>query len=116
MKVVCVAVMTLVVAVSSIPQFQAPASCRYWCKTPENRVFCCEDERTAPDPVITKIGGCPPVRDVCPPVRVFTGPQTCAHDGNCPGDDKCCFDRCLEETVCKPPNYGIIGTGFPLSG
>ncbi|KAK7078797.1 hypothetical protein SK128_013929 [Halocaridina rubra] len=50
-----------------------------------------------------KQGQCPPVRPQCPPVRNFAPPQTCFNDFQCSGIDKCCFDRCLEETICKPP-------------
>ncbi|XP_066986804.1 uncharacterized protein [Macrobrachium rosenbergii] len=48
-----------------------------------------------------KPGQCPPVRPQCP-VRQFVPPQPCVSDGYCPGSDKCCFDRCLEQRVCKP--------------
>nr|ACF25907.1 crustin-1 [Eriocheir sinensis]ACR77767.1 crustin I [Eriocheir sinensis]ADB10836.1 crustin [Eriocheir sinensis]UCU83344.1 crustin [Eriocheir hepuensis] len=79
------------------------ATCRYWCKTPENQTYCCEDEREIPSKVGLKPGKCPPVRPVCPPTRgFFEPPKTCSNDGSCYGADKCCFDRCLGEHVCKP--------------
>ncbi|XP_064120292.1 glycine, alanine and asparagine-rich protein-like [Macrobrachium nipponense] len=54
-----------------------------------------------------KPGQCPPVRPACPPVRSHFGPQPCNSDGNCSGVDKCCFDICLQQAVCKPPQGGF---------
>ena len=89
-----------------------PATCRYWCKTPEGQAYCCENVNQAEKPAIAsqvvKPGLCPPVRPDCP-LRQFGGPpQTCSKDGDCASVDKCCFDRCLGEHVCKPPrgSYG----------
>ncbi|XP_076030950.1 uncharacterized protein LOC143019142 [Oratosquilla oratoria] len=83
----------------------APTSgCRYWCRTPEGAAYCCENVNQPTNPIATQIvkpGQCPPVRPVCP--RVFGPPITCSNDGACGGVDKCCFDRCLGEHVCKPP-------------
>ena len=85
----------------------APASsssCRFWCKTPQGQAYCCENANEAQTAVFTKGGHCPPVRPTCP-LRSFSGPpKTCSNDGACAGVDKCCFDTCLEEHVCKPPH------------
>merc|ERR1712002_274288 len=91
-----------------------PASCRYWCRTPQGQAYCCEDGARPPSVVTVKPGRCPPVRPTCPPVRNFGGPpQTCSNDGSCAGYDKCCFDTCLQEHVCKPPhNPNPFGGGF----
>ncbi|XP_037772440.1 epsin-like [Penaeus monodon] len=48
-----------------------------------------------------KPGRCPAVRPQCPNTR-FGGPQVCFNDFACTGSDKCCFDTCLRERVCKP--------------
>ena len=77
------------------------ATCRYWCKTPENQFYCCENLNDPIRPIGVKPGSCPPVRPNC--LRSFFGPpQPCSNDGSCAGTDKCCFDRCLEQHVCKP--------------
>ncbi|XP_076040699.1 uncharacterized protein LOC143024997 [Oratosquilla oratoria] len=101
-------VMCAVVLVASAhgppPHSRPGATCRYWCKTPEGQAYCCEGSNRPTGPVTVKPGFCPPVRPVCPPVRTFPGPPvTCSNDGSCDGADKCCFDRCLEEHVCKAP-------------
>nr|ACU25385.1 crustin 4 [Panulirus japonicus] len=87
------------------------SSCRYWCRTPQGQAYCCENASRPSGPVGTKPGRCPPVRPNCPPVRTFGGPpQTCSNDYSCAGSDKCCYDTCLREHVCKPPQY----TGVPF--
>ncbi|XP_076040381.1 uncharacterized protein LOC143024977 [Oratosquilla oratoria] len=101
-------VMCAVVLVASAhgppPHSGQGAKCRYWCKTPEGQFYCCEGNNRPTGPVAVKPGFCPPVRPVCPPVRTFDGPPViCSNDGSCGGADKCCFDRCLEEHVCKAP-------------
>ncbi|KAK4314666.1 hypothetical protein Pmani_014050 [Petrolisthes manimaculis] len=77
--------------------------CRYTCKDPEGKVYCC---RFGDDEIITptgpKPGSCPPVRQKCPE-RGFFDPSVCSHDSICPGSQKCCYDRCLEHHTCKPP-------------
>nr|QOL09958.1 type IIa crustin cruIIa-4 [Penaeus vannamei] len=86
-----------------------PSQCRYWCRTPEGQAYCCEGAQQPERPVGTKFGLCPPVRPTCPNTR-FGPPQTCSNDYNCAGSDKCCFDRCLGEHVCKPPSiFGQFG-------
>ncbi|XP_063611450.1 uncharacterized protein LOC134785097 [Penaeus indicus] len=84
-----------------------PATCRRWCRTPEDAVYCCEDKYEPEAPVGTKPLDCPDVRDTCPPVRTLQeqGPVRCSSDFKCGGFDKCCFDRCLGEHVCKPPSF-----------
>nr|XP_027229424.1 epsin-like [Penaeus vannamei]QOL09974.1 type VI crustin cruVI [Penaeus vannamei] len=53
-----------------------------------------------------KPGRCPAVRPQCPNTR-FGRPQVCFNDFACAGSDKCCFDTCLGERVCKPiSNFG----------
>nr|XP_045603160.1 translation initiation factor IF-2-like isoform X1 [Procambarus clarkii] len=81
-----------------------PATCRYWCKTPEGKNYCCETNDQHPSEPLGygKVGICPIVRAECTRFGIV-GPQTCAHDDACYGADKCCFDRCLEEHVCKTP-------------
>ncbi|XP_064116424.1 PE-PGRS family protein PE_PGRS16-like [Macrobrachium nipponense] len=80
------------------------STCRYWCRTPQGQVYCCENANQPQSFVgIVKPGQCPPVRPACPPFRSFGPPITCSSDGACGGIDKCCYDVCLEEHVCKPP-------------
>ncbi|XP_076040757.1 uncharacterized protein LOC143025066 [Oratosquilla oratoria] len=103
-------VMCAVVLVASAhgppPHSRPGSTCRYWCKTPEGAAYCCEGSNRPTGPVTVKPGFCPPVRPVCPPVRSFQGPPvTCSSDGSCGGADKCCFDRCLGEHVCKAPEH-----------
>ncbi|XP_068218500.1 antileukoproteinase-like [Palaemon carinicauda] len=78
-----------------------PATCRRWCLTPERQTYCCEGANEPEGPVGVKPGFCPDVRPQCPPVR-FGGPEPCSNDYRCFGSDKCCYDRCLEQHVCKP--------------
>merc|ERR1712168_1439018 len=89
------------------------STCRYWCKNPQGQAYCCENVNQAPSPVVgTKRGTCPYVRPDCPPTRFFGGPpRTCSNDSSCPGIDKCCYDTCLAEHVCKQPQYGGFGQG-----
>lgn len=89
---------------------QGSSNCRYWCKTPEGQAYCCENNQQAPKhpvaAIVQKPGLCPPVRAECP-LRIFGGPpQTCSKHGDCYGSERCCFDRCLNEHVCKEPTYG----------
>ncbi|XP_068230682.1 uncharacterized protein [Palaemon carinicauda] len=92
----------------------ASQTCRRWCRTPEGQAYCCESNNEPDTLPFVKPGQCPPVRPQCPPVRNFAPPQTCSNDSKCGGVDKCCFDRCLEEHVCKPPvgSGGFGGFGF----
>ncbi|XP_076050758.1 uncharacterized protein LOC143031148 [Oratosquilla oratoria] len=108
-----IVLMCALVMAASIPA--SSASCRYWCKTPEGQAYCCEGENQPPGPLAVKPGVCPPVRPVCPPVRTFSGPPvTCSNDGSCGGADKCCFDRCLGEHVCKAPEHHLPHPPHPL--
>merc|ERR1712098_547648 len=84
------------------------ATCRYWCKTPEGKNYCCENNAEAPkNPITTQVskpGFCPVPRAECPLRGAFGGPpQSCSNDGGCFGNDRCCFDRCLGQHVCKQP-------------
>ncbi|XP_064099735.1 small cysteine and glycine repeat-containing protein 2-like [Macrobrachium nipponense] len=87
-------------------------TCRRWCRTPEGQAYCCESNNEPDTLPFVKPGICPPVRPQCPPVRNFAPPQTCSNDSKCGGIDKCCYDRCLEEHVCKPPVGSGGGFGF----
>ncbi|XP_068230693.1 uncharacterized protein [Palaemon carinicauda] len=93
-------------------------TCRRWCRTPEGQAYCCEGNNEPETLPFVKPGQCPPVRPQCPPVRAFAPPQTCSNDSKCGGVDKCCYDRCLEEHVCKPPfgSGGFGGFGGGLGG
>ncbi|XP_042857765.1 uncharacterized protein LOC122244036, partial [Penaeus japonicus] len=88
------------------PPVSLPSNnCRLWCKGKyPGQFYCCEDSSKPVTIPVNKPGACPPTRPVCP--RFFTpplvAPQTCGDDSKCPGYDKCCFDICLEEHVCKP--------------
>merc|ERR1712243_356313 len=65
--------------------FVAPSTCRFWCKTPEGRNYCCESNQEPPkNPItslVTKPGFCPVPRAECPLRGQFGGPQTCSADG-----------------------------------
>ncbi|XP_071538200.1 uncharacterized protein [Panulirus ornatus] len=77
-------------------------SCRYWCQTPEHQFYCCEHPIISTTTTFRPVrpGCCPRVRPHCPRIGP---PVTCTHDYSCPNfNDKCCFDRCLEQHVCKP--------------
>lgn len=57
---------------------------------------------------LVKPGQCPPLRTHCLPGysqdlrKVGSFPaQVCGADFDCPGTNKCCFDVCLNEAVCK---------------
>ncbi|KAK3880310.1 hypothetical protein Pcinc_015199 [Petrolisthes cinctipes] len=97
--VVCVVLVSVVAMSEAKPQ----AGCRYTCKDPQGKVYCC---RFGDDEIITptgpKPGTCPPIRPVCPE-RVHFDPSVCSHDSICPGTQKCCYDTCLEHHTCKPP-------------
>nr|QEQ76263.1 crustin 1 [Macrobrachium nipponense] len=101
------AIVGVVVALPSGPGVAPPATCRYWCRTPApaNQVYCCEDISEPEGPVGVKIGSCPRVRPACPPVRSGGPPYPCSNDFKCFGADKCCYDVCLEEHVCKPQSF-----------
>ncbi|ROT79124.1 antimicrobial peptide type 2 precursor IIb [Penaeus vannamei] len=76
----------------------------YWCKTPQNQAYCCEDGHDPVSQPFVKPGSCPPVRPQCPPVRSgFRPPNQCSNDSRCPGHEKCCYDTCLEHHTCKAP-------------
>nr|QOL09955.1 type IIa crustin cruIIa-1 [Penaeus vannamei] len=84
---------------------QGSSGCRYWCRNPENQVYCCETDLEPEGPVGTKPLDCPLVRPTCPVSVRGLRPITCSNDYKCGGVDKCCFDRCLQEHVCKPPSF-----------
>ncbi|CAL4190975.1 unnamed protein product [Meganyctiphanes norvegica] len=78
------------------------ANCRYWCRNSQNQYYCCESSSQIITTPTVKPGSCPAVRPDCPPTRHFIGPVTCSNDGSCGGTDKCCYDTCLEQHICKP--------------
>nr|ACV84092.1 crustin-like antimicrobial peptide [Penaeus indicus]ARS65735.1 crustin-like antimicrobial peptide [Penaeus indicus] len=69
--------------------------------------FECNYCRTRYGYVCCKPGRCPPVRDTCPGIR--NRPPICRQDTECFGSDKCCYDTCLNDTVCKPIVLGSEG-------
>merc|ERR1739842_146368 len=80
-----------------------PASvsvCQFWCNR-GGQYVCCENSQQAHP------GRCPVPRPQCPPVRLGLGqgPQTCNLDIDCPIQNKCCYDTCLKDRVCKPVLY-----------
>ncbi|XP_069993244.1 dnaJ homolog subfamily C member 7 homolog [Penaeus vannamei] len=77
------------------------SSCRYWCRTPYNQYYCCENSNQGPSNVAVHPGRCPHVRPTCPDVRSLA-PRSCSSDGGCGWQEKCCFDTCLGHHVCKP--------------
>ncbi|XP_042882152.1 keratin, type I cytoskeletal 10-like [Penaeus japonicus] len=81
-----------------------PSECRYWCKTPEDQAYCCETAQEPESPVGTKFLECPDVRPTCPQGLRAGPPVPCSNDYKCAGFDKCCYDRCLQQHVCKPPS------------
>ncbi|XP_063602531.1 keratin, type I cytoskeletal 9-like [Penaeus indicus] len=87
------------------PGSQGSSQCRYWCRNPENQVYCCETDLEPEGPVGTKPLDCPVVRPTCPFNVRGLRPITCSNDYKCGGVDKCCYDRCLQEHVCKPPSF-----------
>nr|XP_045581407.1 uncharacterized protein LOC123745142 [Procambarus clarkii] len=82
----------------------ASDSCRYWCRTPENTFYCCDSSTVRTSTFRpARVGCCPPVRPDCPRTYYPQAPVTCVHDSSCSNtSDKCCYDRCLEQHVCKP--------------
>merc|ERR1711942_129283 len=73
--------------------------CQFWCNR-GGQYVCCENSQQAHP------GRCPVPRPQCPPVRSgFQGPQSCNLDIDCPYQNKCCYDTCLRERVCKPALY-----------
>ena len=49
---------------------------------------------------------CPPDGPACPPIR-FDTPKTCTNDNSCRSFQKCCFDTCLQQHICKTRRYGL---------
>lgn len=75
-------------------------SCEFFCENAFGDTVCCD-----------KPGFCPAVRLECP--RVTVPPQVCVNDIDCPFDNKCCFDICLCQRVCKPPQLFDSGSPEP---
>ena len=78
-------------------------NCVYFCKTSDGRFFCCGGGNSVPTRPVIHPGSCPLGRRQCPGTTIRRIlPTTCAHDGQCPFTSKCCYDVCLQWTVCKP--------------
>merc|ERR1711973_593784 len=83
------------------------SSCTYWCQNfGGDGYYCCDDQNNNNNRN-EKRGSCPRVRDFCTVASPGSGPpEPCyGNDYNCPGSDKCCYDRCLNQEVCKPAQY-----------
>nr|XP_045612308.1 perlwapin-like [Procambarus clarkii] len=76
--------------------------CRYFCRTPTNALYCCEDERSPINRPTVKPLLCPAVGTRCNPSS-FAIP--CSNDGACPGNNKCCYDVCRRRHICSPPSF-----------
>merc|ERR1739842_295009 len=76
------------------------SGCQFGCKR-GGQYVCCENSQQAHP------GLCPVPRPQCPPVRfgLGQGPQACNLDIDCPFQNKCCYDTCLNDRVCKPALY-----------
>ncbi|CAL4114889.1 unnamed protein product, partial [Meganyctiphanes norvegica] len=73
--------------------------CQFFCNR-GGKYVCCENSQQAHP------GQCPIPRQQCPPTRSgFRGPQPCNLDIDCSYQNKCCYDTCLRERVCKPALY-----------
>ncbi|XP_076050994.1 uncharacterized protein LOC143031263 [Oratosquilla oratoria] len=87
--------------------------CMIWCRTPLGVPFCCKRPGQANPLPRVKAGICPPVPPVCPPTRSQGSSQPCTHDEKCRGSEKCCYDTCSQEHVCKLPNSSGRRQGVP---
>ncbi|XP_037081493.1 uncharacterized protein LOC119102235 [Pollicipes pollicipes] len=98
-----------VAACCAMPQSRHRSrSCTYWCKTPTNRFYCCDDTPITHRPPVDQghQGTCPPVRPFCPRRSLQSvGPRPCRSDFQCGRADKCCYDVCLKQRVCKPAQF-----------
>ncbi|CAL4112057.1 unnamed protein product [Meganyctiphanes norvegica] len=105
----------------------APESdCQYWCVTPENKFYCCDDDTNSK--LVENSGVCPVIRRACPVTNVNLAwhlPReddqhvplpdifkNCAQDGACDPWEKCCYDSCLKKHVCKFAHSNA--DGYPL--
>ena len=81
---------------------QKESICRFWCKSPENEIYCCEKVEK-PQANSGKPGKCPSIRYNCTRLNKLTiKPFLCSSDMVCHGKEKCCYDRCLKHHICKP--------------
>ncbi|XP_045116418.1 uncharacterized protein LOC123507557 isoform X2 [Portunus trituberculatus] len=91
-RVVCLmVVMAVAMSVASA------SSCSTFCKDPylniQGEYVCCD-----------KNPGTCPERDECPPLAqedVRQGIRFCHYDPECHPNEKCCFDICIKQKVCK---------------
>jgi len=80
--------------------------CARFCRQPNGQYGCCNSAAESHP------GECPVPRPSCPPVRNFgVGPQACNIDIDCPFPNKCCWDTCLTQKVCKAANQ-FVGNVF----
>nr|XP_027219395.1 uncharacterized protein LOC113811778 isoform X2 [Penaeus vannamei] len=103
-----------------VPEATPPSNsnCEFWCKTPYNAFYCCDNDGETVTPEEPEHDGeCPQVRSECPGIyKNLPGtlpdfdiyglpypddPKICAHDSVCSAWEKCCFDRCFDRHVCK---------------
>ncbi|XP_042888929.1 uncharacterized protein LOC122264204 isoform X2 [Penaeus japonicus] len=76
-------------------------SCRYYCRTPGQKVYCCESDAEPITRPTVKFGICPPLELACSSSVV---PIACSNDSKCPASEKCCFDPCRQRHVCQLPS------------
>lgn len=74
--------------------------CRYYCRTPEKEIYCCEDDMDPINRPSVKSGRCPALVPCQQPLLIIL----CSNDSRCPDQDKCCFDPCLKRHACTAPS------------
>ncbi|XP_071552283.1 uncharacterized protein [Panulirus ornatus] len=79
----------------------AEEGCRYYCRAPNDEIYCCESDMDPITRPTVKGGVCPASEGSC---SYLTFVIPCSNDARCPDEDKCCFDSCQERHVCVPPS------------
>ncbi|CAL4061939.1 unnamed protein product, partial [Meganyctiphanes norvegica] len=74
-------------------------ACSKWCITSQKQIYCCPQKLPQQK---SKSSQCPPLRRTCPTSFVYS---QCSQDTNCSGDEKCCYDNCLQLFACKKRQY-----------